>query len=67
MTRRIERADLEAKLTEIKDAVDETAESARDLTVAIAVGVVVIVALAFLVGRRRGKKTTGALVKVYKL
>lgn len=65
--KRIERSDLEAKLTEIQGAIDETAESARNATVAIGVAVVVIIVLAFLLGRRRGRKSGSALVKVYRL
>ena len=64
---RIERADLEAKLREIEDAVDETKEAARNATTAIAIAVVVVILLAYLIGRRRGRKTKGALVEVYRL
>jgi hypothetical protein len=64
---RIERSDLEAKLSEIKGAVDETAEAAKNVAVAMAIGVVVVVVLAFLVGRRKGKKSGSALVEVYRL
>ena len=58
----IGRADLEAKLREIQGAVDETKESARSLVVIGAVAVVVVFALTYLVGRRRGR--TGAVAKI---
>jgi len=63
----IERADLEAKLREIEQVVDETKESAKNTGVVVAIAVVVIIALAFLMGRRKGKKTGGARVEVYRL
>lgn len=54
---RISRDDIESKLREIQGEVDETAESAKGVAVAvgaaIAVGVVVAV---FLLGKRRGKR-----------
>ena len=54
---KITRDDIESKLREIQGEVDETAESARGMAVAvgaaIAVGVVVAV---FLLGKRRGKR-----------
>jgi hypothetical protein len=57
--RRIGRSDLEAKLRELQGNVDETKESA--LATAIAVGAVVavgVVAVAFMFGRRRGRRRT---------
>ena len=63
----IERADLEAKLREIEQVVDETKESAKNTGVVVAVAVVVIVALAFFIGRRKGKKAGGARIEVYRL
>ena len=53
----ITRGDLEAKLREIKGEVDETTEQAKPI--ALAVGVVVVVAvvgLAFALGKRKGRK-----------
>lgn len=53
----VTKADLEAKLRELQGGVDETRESA--MSTAITVGAVVavgVVAVAFLFGRRRGKK-----------
>ena len=64
---RIERSDLEAKLGEIQTAVDETAEQAKNATVVIGIAVVVVIALAFLLGRRKGKKHGAARVEVYRL
>ncbi len=55
--RRITRADLEAKLREVRGEVEEKGEAAKStgLTVAL-VGVAVVVGVAFLLGRRRGRK-----------
>lgn len=63
----IERGDLEAKLREIEQVVEETKESAKNTGVVIAIAVVVIIALAFVFGRRKGKKSGGARVEVYRL
>lgn len=63
----IERTDLEAKLREIEEIVEETKSQAQTTGTAIAVGVVVAVVLIFLVGRRRGKKTGGARVEIYRV
>ena len=63
----IERADLEAKLREIEQVVEETKESAKNTGVVVAIAVVVIIALAFLLGRRKGVKAGGARVEVYRL
>jgi hypothetical protein len=63
----VERADLEAKLREIERVVSETKEQARNTGVVIAVAVVAVVALAFLLGRRKGTKAGGARVEVYRL
>ena len=57
--KKISRDDIEAKLRELQGEVDETAESAKGIAVAVgaavAVGVVVVV---FLLGRKRGKSKT---------
>lgn len=53
----ITRDDIEAKLREVKGGLDETTEQAAPY--AFAVGVVVVVAvvgLAFVLGRRRGRR-----------
>ena len=55
--RRIGRADLEAKLRELQGNVEETKESA--IATAVAIGAVVavgVVAVAFMLGRRRGRR-----------
>lgn len=62
----VQRADLEAKLREIKGAVEETAEGAKNSAVAIAVGVVALVAIFYLLGRRKGRKGA-ARVEVYRV
>ncbi len=62
---RVEKADLEAKLQEIQGIVDETTQSARGAVV-VTVAVVVLIALFFLLGKRRGKKGS-ARVEVYRL
>jgi hypothetical protein len=62
----VTRADLEAKLRQIEGAVDETKESARNAGVLIAVAVVALIALFYLMGRRKGKKGS-ARVEVYRL
>lgn len=55
--RRITRDDIQAKLEELRGEVDEGVEAARNVTKVVAVVAVgVIVAAAFLYGRRRGRK-----------
>ncbi len=63
----IERADLEAKLREIEEIVDETKSQAQTTGTAIAVVAVVAVVLIFLMGRRRGRKKGGARVEIYRI
>ena len=63
----IERADLEAKLREIEDIVDETKSQAQTTGTVLAVAAVVAIVVIFLVGRRRGRRTGGARVEVYRL
>jgi hypothetical protein len=58
-TRPITRDDLEAKLRELQGEVEETKASA--LSTAVTVGAVVlvgVVAVAFLLGRRKGRRRT---------
>lgn len=62
----VERSDLENKLKEIQGAIDETAEGARNIGVAAAVGVVVLLLLVYLLGRRKGRKGS-AQVEIYRL
>ena len=57
--RPITRADIEAKLREIRGEVDTTAESARSYLVIVGgAGVVAIIGVAYFLGRRKGKKTS---------
>ncbi|MEY2590478.1 MAG: hypothetical protein QOJ67_2462 [Acidimicrobiaceae bacterium] len=52
-------SDLEAKMRELQGEVETTATSAKQYAlVAGAVAVVAVVSVAFLLGRRRGKKKT---------
>jgi len=54
---RITRADLEAKLREVRGDVEEKGEAAKStgLTVAL-IGIAALVGVAFLLGRRRGRR-----------
>ena len=60
-------ADIEAKAAEITRIVDETKESAQNTAVMAGVAVVVVVALAFLLGRRKGADKGKTVVEVYKV
>ena len=54
---RITRADIEGKLRDMRGDVEETAEEAKAPIIAIAAGVVVaVVLIAFLLGKRRGRR-----------
>lgn len=61
----VERAEIEAKAREIEQALVETKENVQEKAVLVAVAVVVIIAVAFLLGRRRGKKGA-AFIEVFK-
>lgn len=63
----IERKDLEVKLREIEEIVEETKSQAQTTGTAIAVAAVVAIVLIFLIGRHRGKKTGGARVEIYRV
>jgi hypothetical protein len=53
----VTRADIEAKLAEIRGVADDTTEVAQDATkTALIVAGAVVVVVAFLLGRRRGHK-----------
>jgi hypothetical protein len=57
--RPITRADINAKLHEIQGEVEDTAERAKPIGLAVGIGVAVaLVALAYLLGRRKGRKRT---------
>ena len=59
ISRPIRRSDLEAKIRELHGGVEETKQSAASTLVTVgAVVVVGVVAIAFLMGRRKGKKRT---------
>jgi len=65
--RPITRGDLERKMREIQGEVDDTKESAQSTLLTVgAVAVVVVIAIAFLAGRRKGKKRT-TIVEVRRL
>jgi len=54
---RVEIGDIRAKLREIKGGVDETTETAKPYALAGGIaGVIALLALAFLLGRRRGHR-----------
>lgn len=61
----VQRSDLEAKLREIQGVIDETAEGARNTGVAAAVGVVLLLVVVYLMGRRKGRKGA-ARIEVYR-
>jgi len=55
----IRRTDLEAKMRELQGGVADTRESATNTLVTVgAIVVVGVIAVAFLLGRRKGKKRT---------
>ncbi|HEX6301916.1 MAG TPA: hypothetical protein VF148_15770 [Acidimicrobiia bacterium] len=62
----LSREDIEAKARQLVDAVDETKESIQNKAILVAVAIAVVVAAAFIIGRRRGsrKKT---VVEVYRV
>jgi hypothetical protein len=63
----IERTDLEAKLREIEEIVEETKSQAQTTGTVLAIAAVIAIVVIFLVGRRRGKKTGGARVEIYRV
>jgi hypothetical protein len=62
----ISRDDIEAKAQEIVSAIEETTESARDTAIVAGVAIAVVVAIAFIVGRRRGGRRR-TLIEVYRV
>lgn len=62
----ISREDIEAKANEIVAAIDETRESAKSTAVAAGVVVAVLIAIAFILGRRRGGRNK-TMVEVYRV
>lgn len=61
----VAKTDLEAKLREIQGVIDETTQGARNVGVLAAVGVVAVLFVVYLIGRRKGKKG-GARIEVYR-
>ena len=65
--RPIERGDLEAKFRELQGEAEDTYESATNTLLTVgAVVAVTVVAVAYLFGRRKGKKRT-TLVEIHRL
>lgn len=62
----VEPSDIEAKAREIEAALEETKESAQNTAVIAGVAVALIVVIAFLIGRRRGKRSK-AVVEIYRV
>lgn len=62
----VSRDDIEAKAQELIGAVDETGESIQNKAMIAAIAVGVIVAGAFIIGRRRGKRNK-TVVEVYRV
>ncbi|MDH5373301.1 MAG: hypothetical protein OEX97_10195 [Acidimicrobiia bacterium] len=62
----VTRADIESKAKEIESVLQETQQAAKTSAVWLAAGVVVIVAFAFIFGRRKGKQGK-AVVEVYRV
>ncbi len=56
------RADLEAKLTEIDSELTDTGEAVKPKAIAVGVGaLVLILVIAFFLGRRKGERKTTVL------
>jgi hypothetical protein len=63
----VTRADIEAKLRQIKGEVDSTATAAKPYAAAAAgVAAVIVLGLVYVLGRRKGKKAT-TLVEIRQL
>lgn len=62
----VEIGDIELKAREMQAALDETKESAQNTAVMAGVAVVVVILVAFLLGRRRGGRGK-AVVEVYRI
>jgi heme A synthase len=62
----IKPSDIEAKAREVEAALDETRESVQNTAIVAAVAVALFVILAFIVGRRRGKRSK-AVIEVYRV
>ncbi len=65
--KKVTRADLEAKLIEIESELNETGEAVKPKALAVGIGaLVVVLILAFLLGRRKGERKT-TIVEVRRL
>ena len=54
---KVTRADIEAKLRELRGDLDETEEVVKEASAGVAIGaVIVLLLLAFLIGKRRGRR-----------
>ncbi len=62
----ISKEDIEAKAREIVSAIDETKESAKGTAVTAGVVIAVFIAVAFIIGRRRGSRSK-TMVEVYRV
>lgn len=62
----VQRSDIEAKAREIESAVNEIRDSVQNTAVLAAAAVVVVVGVAFLIGRRRGRAGK-TVVEVYRV
>ena len=63
----VTREDIESKLAELQETLDEQTEGAKSrLMPAAIVGVVLFILLAYVLGRRRGKKQT-TIVEIRRL
>lgn len=64
----VTRADIEAKARELEAAVEETRSSMQDTAVLAGAGIALAVAVAYLLGRRRGRRSIGrTFVEVYQV
>ncbi len=62
----VQPSDIEAKARELEAAIDETKDAAQNTAVIAGVVVAAIVLVAFLIGRRRGKRSK-AVVEIYRV
>ena len=59
VTKKVTRADLEAKLSEIEAELSDTGEAVKPKAIAIGAGALVLILIvAFVLGRRKGKLAT---------
>ena len=62
----IDRGAIEAKARQLEDALSETRESLKSTAMLATIGVGLVVLIAYLLGRRKGKKS-GARIEIHKL